>query len=444
MRRKIGRIRGKLGGELLFTLLLIPLFLVLAVSLVFLARGERRNNRLLSQYEAQRAIIAMGEALRRGKNPMEMAGDNVLGLGSYDSEGNAIERWGSAPANVQIASTSAEDRPHSPQALKSFAFDRKKRTLVLIDRVGPPPHDRIGDRLSPPSDKMKEPSTQQEVRPPSQENRNFPAKFPAFVWVEISTEEYWKRQDLLAAGLIFLLLFVAALVVITQYGLRKSSKYRKRLREQEQLVHLGEAARTLSHEIKNPLSAIRLRTDILNKLTVPEGIQDLRIIQKEVDRLQLLADRIGDFLKNPRGDLEVLDIRSFVKELYERAGDGVTCEDLTSGPCYISFDRDRLRSVIENLVQNALESGSLREEVVLRLESTDARVRLSILDRGSGIPAEILDKIFDPFFTTKTHGSGIGLSIAKRFVEASGGMLKLSRREGGGTSTSIILRKVEK
>jgi signal transduction histidine kinase len=77
----------------------------------------------------------------------------------------------------------------------------------------------------------------------------------------------------------------------------------------------------------------------------------------------------------------------------------------------------------------------------LECEAGRHQVEVAVLDRGPGIPPEIRDKIFDPFFTSKAQGSGFGLSIARRFVEAGGGTLTLEDRPGGGTRARIALRR---
>ena len=108
----------------------------------------------------------------------------------------------------------------------------------------------------------------------------------------------------------------------------------------------------------------------------------------------------------------------------------------------IWFDRALLRSVVENLARNAYESyddlpGERPIEVGLARE--DGRVLLTIGDRGKGVPGGLGEKVFDPFFTDKIHGSGIGLPLSRRFVEAAGGTLTLVPREGGGTEARVSL-----
>jgi two-component system sensor histidine kinase HydH len=244
--------------------------------------------------------------------------------------------------------------------------------------------------------------------------------------VEIA--ELWRRERLLGFSLGLWLLLSSAVLAFVYVLYRRGSRDRRRLEEQKQLVHLGEAARTLSHEIKNPLAAIRLRADVLARFVRPEGEEDLRTIRKEVERLRALTDRVGDFLKNPLGDPRPVELGEFLREVLPLAGRRVRLERGES--LRVRFDRDRLRSVVDNLVANALQSDPAESEVVVRLLPGRASVTLSVLDRGEGIAREIRDQVFR---------SGIGLSITRRFVEAAGGSIDLLAREGGGTEARVTL-----
>jgi signal transduction histidine kinase len=103
-----------------------------------------------------------------------------------------------------------------------------------------------------------------------------------------------------------------------------------------------------------------------------------------------------------------------------------------------------LRSVLENLIKNALESapsGHQGESIEVHVSSSKSKVTISVMDRGEGISPEARERIFDPFYTSKTTGSGIGLAIARRFVEAAEGSLSLSPRSGGGTVAEVSLKR---
>jgi two-component system sensor histidine kinase HydH len=132
-----------------------------------------------------------------------------------------------------------------------------------------------------------------------------------------------------------------------------------------------------------------------------------------------------------------VELNDFLRETLPLAGRRVHLEDGAAG--VVRFDRGRLRSVVDNLVSNALQSDPAGGEVLVRVLQGRTTVTLSVLDRGEGVARGIRGQVFEPFFTTRLEGSGIGLSITRRFVEAAGGSIALLAREGGGTEARVTL-----
>jgi len=407
-----GAWRRILRAEWVFHSFLVLVYLVLAVLLLRVTRGEKERIRLLAHSEAEHALFSAATAMRNGLPAEEAAGGRLLGLGSYDAEGRALERFGSAPAQVQAA---GEWRWHT-----EYALEERRRTVSILQQVGRPPRPRPAGAEAPP-----------------------PRRFPRFLYAELQAAELWRRERLLDFSLGLWLLLSSAVMASVYLLYRRGARDRRRLEEQKQLVHLGEAARTLSHEIKNPLAAIRLRADVLARFVRPEGGEDLRVILQEVDRLRELTDRVGDFLKNPLGDPRPVELAGFLREALPLSGRRVrlVAPELAE-PALVAFDRDRLRSVVDNLVSNALQSDPAGGEVLVRVLAGKTAVTLSVLDRGPGIPRAIRGQVFEPFFTTRAEGSGIGLSITRRFVLAAGGSIRLQAREGGGTEARITLPRL--
>ena len=209
---------------------------------------------------------------------------------------------------------------------------------------------------------------------------------------------------------------------------------------------MGQAARTLTHEIKNPLSAIKLQAALL-KRTAPVEIQDdLEVITSESERLSRLSSKVAEFLKNPVGEVEEINLEEFVKDIVEITNRHIPfiSSMASEEEPMIMFDSDRLRSVIENVVINAIQSkdGDVEGmEIELGNLKKEKSYVLTIRDRGCGIKSEDVRKVFDPFYTTKVHGSGIGLSISKQFLKAAGGSIAIEPRKGGGTEVILIFKK---
>ncbi len=264
-----------------------------------------------------------------------------------------------------------------------------------------------------------------------------------YLLLEMDAAGYFRTDRRLLAAQIGSPFLIAAVVGGGAVLMRNNARFRRRLDAQRQLVELGEAARTLTHEIKNPLSAIRLKTAILrrtaggNATSATDAIADLQVIDDEVNRLAVLADRVGEFIRDPAGNRGPIDLRPLLDALTERHP--ALAVQRPDAPLTVRFDRERLRSVLDNLVLNAIESTVDSAPVEVVAEATARHVTVRILDRGAGIAERERERVFDPFFTTKPKGSGIGLAICRRFVHAAGGTLELRPRAGGGTEAVVTL-----
>jgi two-component system, NtrC family, sensor histidine kinase HydH len=422
-------------------ILLAAAAVVLSVLSLLLIGGERRREGLLLEFEAERTAADLMESYRVGG--LETAtGAGVLGFGLYGAGGEAIARVGTAPPSLP---------PEAPPPGGRVRHDPARRTLSLVRPIGPsavrPMMGMQGHR--PGFGPGGGPGPGQGGGPGgpggTPPGPGLRSGGPALLFLEISTDAYWRAEHRFRA-----VSFVAPAAIILMAGLAgyfywKNAGYRRRMADQEQLARLGEVARTLAHEIKNPLSAIKLQTGILRRSSASvsaEGRREIELIDAEVARLALLSDRIGTFLRDPRGDPAPVEAAPFVQELLSRFGDQVRCApDPAAAGARIAFDPERLRSILENLVTNAVESGTV-EPPEVQVKSSAGHVEIAVLDRGTGIAPEDSERVFDPFFTRKTKGSGVGLAIARRFAEAAGAELSLEARPGGGTAARLRAPRV--
>ncbi len=264
-----------------------------------------------------------------------------------------------------------------------------------------------------------------------------------FVTAEFSMMDLWvffHQQKIVFILVNFL--FIICLVLCMRM-IKKNKDYEANFETNQSLIQLGEAARTLSHEIKNPLSAIIMETAILRKQIDPSFHEDLDIINEEVDRLARLSNRIGQFLNNPKGNPEVIEVSNTITQLIMRFSQPISFS--YAQEYFVLFDPDQLRSVLENLIKNAIESGEAKEDnsVSITLQKQGKDLVIEVLDRGEGL-GSTGKSVFDPFFTTKIHGAGIGLAIVRRFVQAAQGSIELKNREGGGAVARVTLPLVKR
>lgn len=208
----------------------------------------------------------------------------------------------------------------------------------------------------------------------------------------------------------------------------------------------GIAAR-LAHEVKNPLAAIKgLSRHLEKSATDPKTAERLVIVAQEADRLAAIVD---GFLSFSRGldDLHVAPLKPYelARELMllldTRAAElGVTIE--VTGPVDLVIDGDgrKLRQALLNLCLNAVQASPAGATVTLEVVRIDDRaVELRVIDRGSGMTPEVIDRIKKPYFTTRDGGSGLGVAVARGIVEQHGGTLIHESRSGVGTLATMRL-----
>jgi signal transduction histidine kinase len=219
----------------------------------------------------------------------------------------------------------------------------------------------------------------------------------------------------------------------------RARRYQSALVQHRELLQFAEASRTLSHELQNPLAAILLQTALLKRGSDGDAGPEVAIIEEEARRMSSLVARVRDFLKDPQGQPEPVDLAELAAALAGRFAVDLALSLDGPSPFLVRFDPHRLRSVVENLFKNAVESGPDPQPEVRVSRPKSGWVRLEVLDSGTGFTAESLRQARQPFYTTKTTGTGIGLSITDSFVGAAGGKLKFENRSEGGARVTLDL-----
>ena len=217
----------------------------------------------------------------------------------------------------------------------------------------------------------------------------------------------------------------------------------QRLAEQKSLAKLGEMAAVVAHEVKNPIAGIRGALQVITS-RMPAEQRDRAILVDIITRLDALDRIVQDMLMfaRPRAlrqapiDLGLLlrDTASLIeRDPHMHLEIGVT------GAADIIGDREMLQVVFQNILMNAAQAMNGDGRIDVALTEIDGRCRVAVTDRGPGMPEETREKAFDAFFTTKHRGTGLGLPIAKRVVEAHGGTIHIDVPPTGGTVISVDL-----
>jgi signal transduction histidine kinase len=211
--------------------------------------------------------------------------------------------------------------------------------------------------------------------------------------------------------------------------------------ESKHLQELSQAAAGLAHETRNPLGLIRGWTQRLAEsvLGSPEQSQQAQAIVEECDRVTARLNQFLTFARPAQVKVEAVDLPPLLEELAGLMESDLEARRLTlqrkvaPESTHLQADREMLRQILFNLVQNAVqwspEGGTV--EMDIRSGYHD-RHRIEIADRGPGVPAESLPRLFTPYFTTRPDGTGLGLAIVRRLATANGWEVGYTPRPGGG------------
>ena len=216
----------------------------------------------------------------------------------------------------------------------------------------------------------------------------------------------------------------------------------------------GEVARRLAHEIKNPLTPIQLSAERLEmklaaKLDPPDKMiltKSVKTIVDQVDALKRLVNEFRDYARLPAAELKPLDLNALVVDVLQLYGtepgeDSSRIQAELDPACPpVRGDAQQLRQVIHNLLQNAQDASDAVQPaeaagtVCIRTQwlESSRRVRLSVLDQGTGFPENILKRAFEPYVTTKARGTGLGLAVVKKIADEHGARVDISNRMSDG------------
>jgi signal transduction histidine kinase len=227
---------------------------------------------------------------------------------------------------------------------------------------------------------------------------------------------------------------------------------------QERLAAMGRAAAVISHELKNSLNALGVGFDLftLEAKRAPHLVRVNQLVHEEVNRLRVLTDELLIFARAPRLQVEPADLNALVRRTIDLCSEQAAAGSVEVGtelagdgaPLVVPCDVELIRSVLVNLLQNAIEAVTwstppgAQRRVVVSTRRADPRghfVDVAVDDTGPGLSAESREHLFEPFFTTKRTGTGLGLATAQRFVGAHGGHIEVEGSALGGARFVVRL-----
>ena len=232
---------------------------------------------------------------------------------------------------------------------------------------------------------------------------------------------------------------------------RRIAALEKNLREASRLAAIVQLTGSFAHEVRNPLGAIGVNLEILQRRLArgadsdPDAVKTVRVLREEITRLnEILEEWLALTAPEERaaGDADVAAVAESVARLLKveaRHQHVDLSVERDPDPGRASISTARLRQVLLNLALNGLQATPAGGRIVLRAKGMGDRVVLEVEDTGSGIPEEVRDRIFDFHFTTREEGSGLGLAICRRMVEEARGTITFLSRVGTGTVFTVTL-----
>jgi nitrogen fixation/metabolism regulation signal transduction histidine kinase len=216
-----------------------------------------------------------------------------------------------------------------------------------------------------------------------------------------------------------------------------------------------EMAKQIAHEIKNPLTPMKLSIQYLQR-AIDEGnpnIEELakrvtKTLEEQIENLSSIATAFSSFAKMPKAQNEIINLNDLLKhivDLFAREEDTSVAFNSESQNPLVFADKNQLVSVFNNLVKNAIQSIPEQRKgfVDVHVKQEEGWLTVSVSDNGSGIPRDNYDKVFVPNFTTKSSGTGLGLAITKQIIDGTGGRIWFESAQNVGTTFYVRLKKSE-
>ena len=213
----------------------------------------------------------------------------------------------------------------------------------------------------------------------------------------------------------------------------------------------SDIARKIAHEVKNPLTPIKLSAERIEKKFIDNNYTKEEIslltktISRQVDDIGKLVDEFSSFARMPEAEIKLDNLSQCLRDsylLYFNSRKDIKLNYFkTENDIYFQFDKLQISRCFNNLIKNAIEAVEKipNPAIEIKIYNKDNIIYIEIKDNGIGIDDKMTSKIFEPYFTTKTKGTGLGLSIVKRIIEDHGGKIKIEKNKMMAGTTSLII-----
>lgn len=237
--------------------------------------------------------------------------------------------------------------------------------------------------------------------------------------------------------------------IVVQRDITEFKNLEKKLYESEKLAALGQLSAGIAHEVRNPLSSIKMSLQILEKRINPAGndLKRFKIAEKEVEHLEALVNNVLVFAKPIDPKKTSADLAKVLDHAIAMAEKGIADKKIVLQTEYgnvppITIDAAMMADAFLNIIRNAIEAVEEQGNILVSLnysDDTQQSIIVQITDNGCGIDDVDMPYIFNPFFTVKKYGTGLGLSQVKKIIDLHQGVIDIVSKKNEGTTVRIVL-----
>jgi PAS domain S-box-containing protein len=237
--------------------------------------------------------------------------------------------------------------------------------------------------------------------------------------------------------------------VLVQRDITELKNLEEKYYESQKLAAIGQLSAGIAHEVRNPLSSIKMSLQILEKRMQPSGndLKRFKIAQREVEHLEKLVSDVLIYAKPSDPQKEPFDMRSIIERALAMVEKSLKDKDIDVQKIYaedidiIFVDPSMIKQALINIFQNAIDAMEPNGKLIISLKNDEQSLVIEIDDNGSGIDEDDLPYVFNPFFTKKNHGTGLGLTQVKKIIDQHNGEIEILSKKGEGTRFIITLPK---